>query len=90
MRERSVGRRIHNIPIIGSLEKFKNFESMYINQTKNIPERIIIVNQNIRKDLIEIIYIFAKKNGLAIGQANKVFNLSLNEKIFDTSRLFIR
>lgn len=89
MRERSVGRRIHNIPIIGSLEKFKNFESMYINKTKNIPERIIIVNQNIRKDLIEIIYIFAKKNGLAIGQANKVFNLSLNEKIFDTSPIVI-
>lgn len=89
MSNKSVGRRIHNIPIIGSLEKFNNFETMYINKTKKIPERIIIVNQNIKKELIEIIYIFAKKNGLAIGQANKVFNLSLNEKIFDTSPIVI-
>ncbi len=88
-REKSVGRRIHNIPIIGSLENFEKFNVERTNKMQKLPERIIISDQNLKNEKIEKLYIFAKKNGLAIGQINKVSNLAFSENKFDTSPIVI-
>ncbi len=88
-KEKSVGRRIHNIPIVGSLENFKNIKLNILNQLKKQPERIIISDLNIKKDILENLFIFAKNNGLAIGQINKVSNISFGKNTFDTTPIVI-
>ena len=89
VKEKSVGRRIHNIPIVGSLENFKNIKFNILNKLKKQPERIIVSDINIEKDVLENLFIFAKNNGLAIGQINKVSNISFGKGTFDTSPIVI-
>jgi O-antigen biosynthesis protein WbqV len=89
LKEKSVGRRIHNIPIVGSLENFKGIKINILDKLKKQPERIIVSDQNIEKDVLESLFIFAKNNGLAIGQINKVSNISITENSFDTSPIVI-
>ena len=88
-KEKSVGRRIHNIPIIGSLENFKNIKFNILNKLKKHPERIIVSDSNVEKGVLENLFIFAKSNGLAIGQINKVSNISIAKNSFDTSPIVI-
>ena len=89
VKEKSVGRRIHNIPIVGSLENFEGIKINILDKLKKQPERIIVSDQNIKKDVLENLFIFAKNNGLAIGQINKVSNVSITENSFDTSPIVI-
>lgn len=89
LQEKSVGRRIHNIPIVGSLENFKGVKLNILDKLKKQPERIIVSDQNIEKDVLEDLFIFAKNNGLAIGQINKVSNISITKNSFDTSPIVI-
>ena len=89
LKEKSVGRRIHNIPIVGSLENFKGIKFNILDKLKKPPERIIVSDQNIEKDVLEDLFIFAKNNGLAIGQINKVSNISITKNSFDTSPIVI-
>ena len=89
LKEKSVGRRIHNIPIVGSLENFKGIKFNILDKLKKPPERIIVSDQNIEKDILEDLFIFAKNNGLAIGQINKVSNISITKNSFDTSPIVI-
>ena len=89
LKEKSVGRRIHNIPIVGSLENFKGIKINILDKLKKQPERIIVSDQNIEKDVLEDLFIFAKNNGLAIGQINKVSNISITKNSFDTSPIVI-
>ena len=72
-----VGRRIHNIPIISTIHDLNHLEE----QIKNIElQRIIVSDHNIDSKLIESLYIFSKKNGLAIGIIPKLSNFSLDEE----------
>ena len=89
VKAKSVGRRIHNIPIVGSLENFKNIKFNILSKLKRQPERIIISDHNIDKDTLENLFIFAKNNGLAIGQINKVSNISFGKNTYDTSPIVI-
>ena len=89
LKEKSVGRRIHNIPIVGSLENFKAIKFNILDKLRKQPERIIVSDQNIEKDVLEDLFIFAKNNGLAIGQINKVSNISITKNSFDTSPIVI-
>ena len=58
VKEKSVGRRIHNIPIVASLENFKNIKLNISGKLKKQPERIIVSDQNIEKDILENLFIF--------------------------------
>lgn len=89
VKEKSVGRRIHNIPIVGSLENFKVIKLNILNKLPKQPERIIVSDLSVQKDVLENIFIFAKNNGLAIGQINKVSNISITKNSFDTSPIVI-
>ena len=89
VKEKSVGRRIHNIPIVASLENFKNIKLNILGKLKKQPERIIVSDQNIEKDVLENLFIFSKNNGLAIGQLNKVSNISFGKNTFDTTPIVI-
>ena len=70
-----VGRRIHNIPIISTIDNLKLLEQ---NIKKYELQRIIIADHSINSELIESLYVFSKKNGFAIGIIPKVSNFSLN------------
>ena len=72
-----VGRRIHNIPIISTIHDLNHLEE----RIKNIElQRIIVSDHNIDSKIIESLYIFSKKNGLAIGIIPKLSNFSLDEE----------
>ena len=70
-----VGRRIHNIPIISTIDNLKLLEQ---NIKKYELQRVIIADHSINSLLIESLYVFSKKNGFAIGIIPKVSNFSLN------------
>ena len=70
-----VGRRIHNIPIISSIDDLDNLQI----QIKSLElQRVIISDDTIDSKIIESLYIFSKKNGLAIGVIPKLPNFSLD------------
>ena len=70
-----VGRRIHNIPIISTIDNLKLLEQ---NIKKYELQRVIIADHSVNSELIESLYVFSKKNGFAIGIIPKVSNFSLN------------
>ena len=70
-----IGRRIHNIPIISSVDELDDLKI----KIKNLElQRVIISDNTIDSNLIESLYIFSKKNGLAIGILPKLSNFSLD------------
>ena len=70
-----IGRRIHNIPIVSTIHDLNHLEM----NIKNFElQRIIISDHTIESKLIETLYIFSKKNGLAIGILPKLSNFSLD------------
>ncbi len=76
----NIGRRIHNISIIGSTNKLDYFDE-YLkrnseNITKKTPQRIIIADNTLSPKLIEDLYIISQKNGLVIGILPKMSNVS--------------
>ena len=43
VKAKSVGRRIHNIPIVGSLENFKNIKFNILSKLKRQPEELLFL-----------------------------------------------
>ena len=74
-KESSVGRRIHNIPIISSTNKIESLKKG-LKKIKKLPQRIIISDFKIKSEIIESLYIFAKQNGLAIGMLPSISEIS--------------
>ena len=74
-KESSVGRRIHNIPILGSTNKIESIH-YGLKKIKKLPQRIIISDFKIKSEIIESLYIFAKQNGLAIGMLPSISEIS--------------
>ncbi len=80
-KDSSVGRRIHNVPIISSTNKIDSLTEI-LKKIKKTPQRIIISDPKIKPELIESLYIFSKKNGLAIGMLpsiSEVSNQNINQ-----------
>ncbi len=79
-KDSNIGRRIHNIPIIGSTGKLGSFDD-YLKKksndaSKKIPQRIIIADNTLDPKVIEELYIISQKNGLVIGILPKMSNVS--------------
>ena len=72
----SLGRRIHNVPIISVINDLDPLDE-YLKIKKTIsPQRIIICDNSISQKMIESLFIFSKKKGLAIGEVPKVSDIS--------------
>ncbi len=74
-KDSSIGRRIHNIPIICSANKI-DLLTEKIKKMKKLPQRIIISDPKIKPDTLETFYIFSKQNGLAIGMLPSISEIS--------------
>ena len=80
----SVGRRIHNVPIISSLENIELLEGSLNKLKKTLPQRIIITDQSIDAESIEKLYVYSQKKGLALGVLPKISNLNPQDKFTTT------
>ena len=72
--------RIHNVPIIGSVElvdDLQNFVNTAISSKSKLPQRIILTDNSLSNEQIELIYVFSKRNGLAISEFSRMSSLSL-------------
>jgi len=76
----SIGRRIHNVPILASIRGIDLFDKGLEGGGKLVPQKIIITDQSIKTESIEKLYIFAKKNGLALGVLPKLSNINSSDK----------
>ncbi len=77
LKESTVSRRIHNIPIIASVHSLDSLTSfLERNLGEKLPQRIIISDPNIKSNFLESLYIFSQQNGLAIGMLPKISDLS--------------
>jgi O-antigen biosynthesis protein WbqV len=72
----STGRRIHNVPILTSIADIDLFDRDFGKKNKLAPQKIIITDQSIKSESIEKLYVFAKKNGLALGVLPKLSNIN--------------
>tara|TARA_B100000035_G_scaffold312036_1_gene322684 strand:+ start:9652 stop:11466 length:1815 start_codon:yes stop_codon:yes gene_type:complete len=70
----SVGRRIHNVPILASVTDIDLFSKDF-KEKKLAPQKIIITDQLIKPESVEKLYVFAQKNGLALGILPKLSNI---------------
>ena len=84
----SVGRRIHNIPIILSIDKIESLENSLKKLSKLSPQKIIITDQSISSKSIEELYVYSQKKGLALGILPKISNIN-SENIFATTPIAI-
>ena len=57
----SVGRRIHNVPIILSIDQIESLENSLKKLGKISPQKIIITDQSISSKSIEELYVYCKK-----------------------------
>ena len=78
-KESSIGRRIHNIPILGSTNKLESFNED-LKKIKKLPQRIIISDSKVKSETLESLYIFSKRNGLAIGMLPRVSEISIKNQ----------
>ena len=74
-KESSIGRRIHNIPILGSTNKLESINEG-LKKIKKSPQRIIISDSKIKSETLELLYIFSTRNGLAIGMLPSISEIS--------------
>ena len=84
----SVGRRIHNIPIILSIDQIESLENSLKKLSKLSPQKIIITDQSISSKSIEELYVYSQKKGLALGILPKISNIN-SENIFATTPIAI-
>ena len=88
-KDRAVGRRIHNIPIVSSINNLKILEDFFKGLAKKdhpfSPQRLIVADHNLSSNTIESLYVLSKKYGLAIGKLPKISSFSINpsEKFSD-------
>lgn len=75
LKETSVGRRIHNIPFLCSVNSIDSLKEKLKN-VKTFPQRIIVSDHNIKPDLIESLFVFSKQNGLALGMLPRISEVS--------------
>ena len=75
----SIGRRIHNVPILASIADIDLFDKD-LRKKKLVPQKIIITDQSIKPESVEKLYVFAKKNGLALGVLPKLSNINSKDK----------
>ncbi len=76
----SIGRRIHNVPILASILDIDLFNSGLGKAKKLVAQKIIITDQSIKPESVEKLYVFAKKNGLALGVLPKLSNINSKDK----------
>ncbi len=74
-KDSSIGRRIHNISIISSLNNIESLNEKFQKEVDKA-QRIIISDPNIRPEFLESLYVFSKQNGLAIGMLPKVSEIT--------------
>jgi len=82
-KKNKINARIHNIPIIGSVEmidELQNFVNSAISQKNALPQRIILTDKNLSNGKIESIYVFSKRNGLAISEFSRISSLTLSQE----------
>ena len=82
-KKNKINARIHNIPIIGSVEmidELQNFVNSAISQKNALPQRIILTDKNLSNEKIESIYVFSKRNGLAISEFSRISSLTLSQE----------
>ena len=72
----STGRRIHNVPILTSISDIDLFDRGFGKRNKHAPQKIIITDQSIKPESVEKLYVFAQKNGLALGVLPKLSNIN--------------
>ena len=84
----SVGRRIHNVPIILSIDQIESLENSLKKLGKISPQKIIITDQSISSKSIEELYVYSQKKGLALGILPKISNINL-DNIFATTPIAI-
>jgi len=75
----SIGRRIHNVPILASIRDIDLFGEG-LGKNKLAPQKIIITDQSIKTESVEKLYVFAQKNGLALGVLPKLSNINSKDK----------
>lgn len=73
-KKKSIGRSIHGIPIIENTDNLDNLKKI-ISRFKTIPHRIIITDHSLSNKIVENLFVFSKKNGLAIGELPKISDL---------------
>ena len=78
----SIGRRIHNVPILTSIADIDLFEKELGKKNKLVPQKIIITDQSIKPESVEKLYVFAQKNGLALAVLPKLSNINAKDKFF--------
>ena len=76
----SIGRRIHNVPILTSITDIDLFDKDLRGGKKLSPQKIIITDQSIKPESVEKLYVFAQKNGLALGVLPKLSNINSKDK----------
>ena len=79
----SKGRRIHGIKIIGSINFLEEIERQ-INKKQLSVQRIIIADHSLSENQIEKLFIFAKRNGLAIGEIPQITDFKKKITSFET------
>ena len=85
----SIGRTIHGIPIIMSLEKLKPLKKVIFRNNIQ-PQRIIITDHTLNQELIESLFVFSKQNGLAIGELPRATDFKpRNQENFKTNPIEI-
>ena len=82
-KDKSEGGRIHGIKIIGSINNLEKIERL-INKKKLSVQRIIIADHSLSEEKVELLFIFAKRNGLAIGEIPKITDFKKHSSMFDT------
>ena len=72
--KKSVGNQIHGIPVIGDIGDFDNLNN-WIEKKNNSVQRMIITDHSLTREMIEKLFVFAKQNGLAIGEVPRITEL---------------
>ena len=70
-KKKSVGRSIHSIPIISTINSLDNLKNILLKK-KLKPQRIIIADHSLDSAQVENLFIFSKINGLAIGKLPQI------------------
>ena len=74
IKKKSVGNQIHGIPVIGDIGDFDNLNN-WIEKKNNSVQRMIITDHSLTREMIEKLFVFAKQNGLAIGEVPRITEL---------------
>ena len=74
IKKKSVGNQIHGIPVIGDIGNLDNLNK-WIEKKNNSVQRMIITDHSLTYEMIEKLFVFAKQNGLAIGEVPRITEL---------------